>query len=144
MSSIETVSPALSIHPYQPSVSYPQRLAWGKLFQLELKFARFLDMLKRIYADTPFLEALKKAPSHIQYLRELLSKKGEPKGGSVIPIEEVCSSTLQSPSKLQDSGSFSIPCVVGDLQIKGALCDLGASVSIMPSSFYSMLQLQDL
>jgi len=105
-------------------------LAWAKLFQLEPKFARFLDVLKRIYADTPFLEVLKKAPANLQFLRELLSKKDMFEGGSVIRIGEVCSSVLQSPSKLQDPGSFSIPCAVEDLHIKGALCYLGASVSI--------------
>jgi len=105
-------------------------LAWAKLFQLEPKFARFLDVLKRIYADTPFLEVLKKAPANLQFLRELLSKKDMFEGGSVIPFGEVCSSVLQSPSKLQDPGSFSIPCAVEDLHIKGALCYLGASVSI--------------
>jgi len=114
-------------------------LAWAKLFQLEPKFARFLDLLKRIYAGTPFLEALKNAPAHIQFLRELLPKKGEPEGGSIIPIGEVCSSDLQSSSKLQELGSFYILCVVGYLQIKGALRDSGASVSIMPSFVYRKL-----
>jgi len=54
------------------------------------------------------------------------------------------SSVLQSSSKLQDPGSFSIRCVVGDLQFKDTLCDLGASVSIMSFSFYRELQLQEL
>ncbi|XP_074299342.1 uncharacterized protein LOC141630417 [Silene latifolia] len=35
------------------------------------------------------------------------------------------------PEKLQDPGSFSIPCTVGNMSIKRALCDLGASVSIL-------------
>jgi len=47
------------------------------LFQLEPKFARFLEALWRIYADTPLLKALKKAPAYLQFLRELLSKKGD-------------------------------------------------------------------
>jgi len=111
------------------------------LFHLEPKFIRFLHALKQIYADTPFSEALKNAPAYIQFLRELLSKKGEPEGGFVIPIGEVRSSALQSPSKLQDADSFSIPCAVGDLQIKVTLCDLRASVSIIPSSLYRKLQL---
>ena len=81
---------------------------------------------------------------YIQFLRELLSKKGDLKGGSVIPIREVCSLASQSPSKLQNSGSFSISCAVGDLHIKGTLYDLGASVGIMSSLFYRKFQLQDL
>ena len=90
-------------------------LAWAKLFHLEPKFARFLDVLKQLYADSPFLEALKNASAYLQFLGELISNKGEPKGKSIVPIRKVCSSILQSPSKLQDPGSFSIPCVVGVL-----------------------------
>ncbi|CAM8954167.1 unnamed protein product [Rhodiola kirilowii] len=48
------------------------------------------------------------------------------------------------PPKLKDSGSFSIPCDIGGLTIRRALCDLGASVSIMPYSLYSKLNLGDL
>jgi len=41
---------------------------------------RFLDILRRVYVNTPFLETLKATPAHLKFLRELLSKKGEPKG----------------------------------------------------------------
>jgi len=33
------------------------------------------------------------------------------------------------PPKLPDPGSFSIPCIVGKVEIERALCDLGASVT---------------
>ena len=97
---IEMESPEPSIHPYQPRVSYPQRLVWTNLLQLESKYARFLDVLKRIYADTPFLETLKKAPACLQFVRDFLSKKGESEGGPVMPIGRMCSSFLQSHVKL--------------------------------------------
>ena len=95
---MESLAPP--IHAYRPRVPYPQRLAWTKLLQLELKYARFLDVLRRAYADTPFLEALKKPPACLQFVRDLLSKKGEPERGSVMPIGLVCNSFLQSPVKL--------------------------------------------
>ena len=62
----------------------------------------------------------------------------------MLPIGRVCSSIMQSLVKLQDPGDFSIPCCIGDMQIEGALCDLGASVSLMPFSLYWRLQLVDL
>ena len=62
----------------------------------------------------------------------------------MMPIGRVCSSFLQSPVKLYDPGDFSIPCCIGDVQIQGALCDLGASVSLMLLSFYRKLKLLDL
>ena len=48
LSPIEMVNPAPLIPPYQPPVPYPQRLAWTKLLQLEPKYARFLDVMKRV------------------------------------------------------------------------------------------------
>jgi len=90
------------------------------------------------------LEALKKTPAYLQFLRDFLSKKGKPKGGSIMPIGQACSSFLQSPVKLQDPGDFSIPYRIGDVQIQGALCDLRASVSLMPLSLYRRLKLLDL
>jgi len=146
LSSTGMVSPAPPVPPYQPPVPYHQRIAWVKLFQLEPKFARFLNVLKRIYANTPFLEALLRAPFYIQFLRELLSRKGKHGGVSVVPIGEVCSSILQnqSPSTLQNPCSFFIPCAMGELHIEGALCDLGASMSLMPLSLYRRFRLQNL
>jgi len=88
------------IRPYQPRVPYPQRLAWTKLLQLEPKYAQFLERLRRIYADTPFLETLKKAPACLQFVRDFLFKKGEPEGGSVMPLGWACSSFIQSSTKL--------------------------------------------
>jgi len=86
LNSIRKTSHPLSARVYQPPVPYSQRVAWARLFQHEPKFARFLDALKQIYADTPFLEAIKEAPAHLKFLRELLSKKGDPERGPVAPI----------------------------------------------------------
>ncbi|MDP1051974.1 hypothetical protein, partial [Klebsiella quasipneumoniae] len=54
-----------------------------------------------------------------------------------------CSALLQnrSPPKLKDPGSFSIPCTVGTTLIDNALCDLGASVSVMPYSVCEKLNM---
>ena len=53
-------------------------------------------------------------------------------GGS--QFTENCSVLLQneSPPKLKDLGSFSIPCNIGNIFIYKDLCDLGARVSVIP------------
>ena len=142
----KSTSTAPVARSYQPPVSYPQRLACTKLSKLDPRFTRFLDILKRVYIDTPFLEALRAAPTSLKFLRELLSKKGEHKRPSVAPIGEVVSALLQrgSPEKLQDPDSFSIPCCIGKFQIKRALYDLGASMSIMHLSICKKFKLPDL
>ncbi|XP_074297983.1 uncharacterized protein LOC141628786 [Silene latifolia] len=48
------------------------------------------------------------------------------------------------PVKLQDPGCFSIPCTVGNVSIKRALCDLGASVSILPLPIVRKVGLHDM
>ncbi|CAN6684729.1 unnamed protein product [Malus baccata var. baccata] len=48
------------------------------------------------------------------------------------------------PPKLKDAGSFTIPCVIGGKEFGRALCDLGASINLMPYSVYESLNLGEL
>ena len=41
---------------------------------------QFLKVLRRIYVNALFLEALKEAPAHMKFLRKILSKKGKLEG----------------------------------------------------------------
>jgi len=43
------------------------------------------------------------------------------------------------PPKLGDLGSFSFPCVIGSETIDKAMCDLGASISLLPLSLFERL-----
>ena len=45
--------------------------------------------------------------------------------------------------KKEDLGSFTIPCTIGLLHFAKALCDLGASINLMPLSIYKKLGLGD-
>ena len=42
-------------------------------------------------------------------------------------------------AKLKEPSSFSIPCMIGNVSIDRALCDLGSSVSLMPYSIFKRL-----
>ncbi|XP_057999237.1 uncharacterized protein LOC131178306 [Hevea brasiliensis] len=63
-----------------------------------------------------------------------------------VALTEECSAILQNklPPKLKDPGSFSIPCHIGETSIERALCDLGASVSLVPLSICEKLKVGDL
>ncbi|XP_074288602.1 uncharacterized protein LOC141613759 [Silene latifolia] len=52
----------------------------------------------------------------------------------IVAMEESCSAHIRNKmsTKLGDPGSFSIPCIVGGVPILRGLCDLGASVSVIP------------
>src|SRR3954463_14828122 len=62
-----------------------------------------------------------------------------------VMLTEASSAILRKklPPKLKDPGSFSIPCMIGDTQFNNALCDLGASVNLMPFSLFEKLEVGD-
>ena len=62
-----------------------------------------------------------------------------------MPLGETCSSIISRkiPTKLKDPGSFTIPCVVGMNEFPHCLCDLGASINLMPLSIFRKLGLGD-
>jgi len=58
------------VEPYQPPVPFPQRLAKAKL---EAKIRKFLEILKKLQINIPFLDATSKMPSYAKFLKEILS-----------------------------------------------------------------------
>ncbi|XP_050894510.1 uncharacterized protein LOC127101202 [Lathyrus oleraceus] len=75
-----------------------------------------------------------------------LANKSKLNVDSTVKLTEECSVIIQNkmPPKLKDPGSFSIPCVIGKFVIDKALCDLGASVSLMPLQISEILDLGNL
>ena len=76
-------------------------------------------------------------------MKDILTRKRAFNEVENVAFAEECSALLQkkSPPKLKDPGSFSIPCHIGNLMIDNSLCDLGASVSVMPLSVCSKLNM---
>ena len=58
-------------------------------------------------------------------------------------LTKECSAILQRKlsQKLKDPGSFTIPCTIGNAIFERALCDLGASINLMPLSIFKRLGL---
>ncbi|MCH95291.1 hypothetical protein A2U01_0016266, partial [Trifolium medium] len=58
-----------------------------------------------------------------------------------IVLTAECSAIFQKtlPRKCKDPGRFTIPCTIGEVEIRRALCDLGASVNLMPLSIMKKL-----
>jgi hypothetical protein len=59
----------------------------------------------------------------------------------VIKVTEECSAAILNklPEKNKDPGCPTIDCTIGDQYFNNALCDLGASVSVMPAAVYHRL-----
>ncbi|XP_021771500.1 uncharacterized protein LOC110735621 [Chenopodium quinoa] len=135
--------PPKPLSPYVPKIPFSQRLAQAKL---EKKFSKFLDILKKLHINIPFLDAISEMPSYAKILKDMLSNKRKLEENTTVALNAECSAILQNtlPKKLGDPGSYSIPVKLGDIEINRALCDLGASVSLMPPSICKKLQMGEL
>ncbi|XP_021751641.1 uncharacterized protein LOC110717297 [Chenopodium quinoa] len=77
---------------------------------------------------------------------EILSGKRERNEVESVKVGECCSALIHNdlPKKIKDPGNFSIPCNINGKVFQNALCDLGASVIIMPYSVFKKLKLSEL
>ncbi|KAI4315914.1 hypothetical protein L6164_023943 [Bauhinia variegata] len=126
--------------PYVPKVPFPQRLMMKKKKE-EGEFLRFLEIFKKLQINIPFLEVITKMPTYVTFIKELLSKKRKLEGDENISLNEECSATFQKklPIKMKNLGKFSVPYSIGNMDVGRALCDLGASVNLMPLSMFKKL-----
>ncbi|XP_021771496.1 uncharacterized protein LOC110735617 [Chenopodium quinoa] len=114
--------------------------------KLDKPFGKFLEVVKNLQVTVPFTELITQVPAYAKFMKDILTRKRAFNEVETLAFTEECSSLLQnkSPPKLKDPGSFSIPCHIGNVFIDKALCDLGASVSVMPSSICAKLNMGDL
>ncbi|XP_062080961.1 uncharacterized protein LOC133785761 [Humulus lupulus] len=117
---------------------FPQRFQKKKL---DSQFKNFLDMLKQLHINIPLVEALEQTPNYVKFMKDVLTRKRRLGEFEIVALTKECSSFMQDklPSKLKDPGSFTIPCTIGDTYCRMALCDLGASINLMPMSIFKQL-----
>jgi len=82
-------------------------------------------------------------PLYSKFLKDILSRKRKIDEHERVALGEECSAVVlnQLLAKLKDPGSFSITCMIGNVSIDRALCDLGSNVSLMPYSIFKRLGL---
>ncbi|XP_050919459.1 uncharacterized protein LOC127137002 [Lathyrus oleraceus] len=117
--------------PYKLLIPYPQRLVKSKN---EGQFKKFVELLKQLNITISFTKAITQMPSYAKFLKDILSNKKKLEDDETVMLTAECSTIIQNnmPHKLKDPSSFSIPCVIGKFIIDKTLCDLGASVSLIP------------
>ncbi|KAL5565416.1 hypothetical protein UlMin_028580 [Ulmus minor] len=122
------------------AVPFPQRL---RKQNLDKQFSKFIDIFKSLHINLPFVDMLEQMPKYAKFLKEVLSNKRRLEANEKVMLTEECSAILQRklPPKLKDPGSFTIPCTIGDFEFDKVLCDLGASINLMPLSIFKKLGL---
>lgn len=109
------------------------------------QFSKFVEVIRKLYVNIPLLDAMQ-VPTYAKYLKDILTNKKPLPSTEVIKLTEECSAAILNspPEKRKDPGHPTIPCTIGTLHFQSALCDLGASVSVMPKVIFDKLKFNTL
>ncbi|GKF93376.1 hypothetical protein Tco_0280095 [Tanacetum coccineum] len=99
LTSKPVVHPANDVN--QPIVPFPKRLRKEKD---EAQQKKFLENLKQLHINLPFIEALAQTPKYAKFLKGLLTNKSKLEEACKIIMNERCSAVLLNklPSKEKD------------------------------------------
>ncbi|XP_010481026.1 PREDICTED: uncharacterized protein LOC104759844 [Camelina sativa] len=125
--------------PYAPRLPFPTR---RKSKIQEREYEKLKSVVGELQVRLPFIEAVRMVPALKKYMKEILTDKLSLEKG-VMYLTQECSSMLQNrmPENCGDTRPFTLPCTIGDLKFSKCLCDMGASVSLMPLSVATRLGL---
>ncbi|XP_073273304.1 uncharacterized protein [Primulina huaijiensis] len=114
-----------------------------KKAKLDAQFGKFLEVFKNLHINILFANTLMQMPSYAKFFKDILANMRKLEDHMTVNLTENCSALVQNkiPPKLKDPGSFSIPCMIGDVVFHKALCDLCASINLMPLSVFRKLGL---
>ncbi|XP_012440188.1 uncharacterized protein LOC105765555 [Gossypium raimondii] len=102
---------------------------------------KILETFRNVEINILLLDAIKKISRYAKFLKEICTNKRKLIGNERVNVSENVSVVLQRkmPTKYKDRGMFVISYKIGHLGIKKAMCDLGASINVMPYSIYESL-----
>jgi hypothetical protein len=106
--------------------------------KLDNHFAKFVEVVRRLSINMPLLDALQ-VPTYSRYFKNILANKYElaTLGVDHVKMSKECSAAIANGlEKQKDPRCPTIPCSVGSFNFEKALCDLGASVSVMPRDVF--------
>jgi hypothetical protein len=106
---------------------------------MDEQFAQFMDVIQNIHINIPLKDAMR-VPTYARYLKDILNNKRSLPTTEMIKLTEECSNAIphRLPEK-KDPGCPTISCSIRTQHFDQALCDLGASVSIMPKDIFDRL-----
>ncbi|XP_016477783.1 uncharacterized protein LOC107799210 [Nicotiana tabacum] len=94
--------------------------------------------------NLPLVDVLREIPKYAKYIKDIMANKRRLTEFETVALIEECSSRVQSilPPKLKDPGCFTIPLAIRKHEVGRALCDLGASINLVPLSVFKKLNLR--
>ncbi|XP_019248687.1 PREDICTED: uncharacterized protein LOC109227953 [Nicotiana attenuata] len=87
------------------------------------------------------MDALREMPGYAKIMKDMMSQKFDFQDLFTVTLTQTCSAVVARPmsQKMFDPGSFTIPCTIGSYAFAKALCDLRASINLMPLAIYTKL-----
>ncbi|GKA95109.1 reverse transcriptase domain-containing protein [Tanacetum coccineum] len=131
----------------KPNIPYPSRLNQEKSRdKASNQKEKIFQMFQDLRFDISFADALLLMPRFAPTIKSLLMNKEKLLELAKIPLNENCSAMLlkKLPKKLRDPVKFLILCNFPGMDVCHVLADLGASINLMPLSFWKKLSLPDL
>ncbi|XP_070046579.1 uncharacterized protein [Nicotiana tomentosiformis] len=99
--------------------------------------------VKPVQINIPLVGILQEVPKYAKYIKDIVANKKRLTEFETVALTEEYSSRIQSklPQKLKDPGSFTIQISIGRHAVGRSLCDLGASINLIPLSAFRQLGL---
>ncbi|XP_060216742.1 uncharacterized protein LOC132644182 [Lycium barbarum] len=123
-------------HVLKPSPPFLQRLAKKAD---DGKFIKFIEKLKQLSINIPLLEALEKMSGYAKFIKDLVTKRRQTNARCYHHCSSIVTKALVQKKK--DPRAFTISCTIGAYKFSKALCDLGASINLMPLAIFNKLGL---
>ncbi|XP_070026067.1 uncharacterized protein [Nicotiana sylvestris] len=102
----------------------------------ENQFKKFTEMMKSLSINVPLVEALEQMPGYAKLMKDLVTKKRSMDCETIKMTHQVSAIVHLMAPKLEVPGAYTIPCTIGSADFAKALCDLGASINLMPYSVF--------
>ncbi|XP_070045094.1 uncharacterized protein [Nicotiana tomentosiformis] len=115
---------------------YPQRIDKKNG---ENQFKKFIHMMKSLSINVPLVEDLEQMPDYENFMKDLVTKKRSMNFETIKVTHQVSAIVHSMAPKLEDPGAFTIPCTIRNVEFPKSLCDLGASINLMPYSVFKTL-----
>ncbi|GKA05625.1 reverse transcriptase domain-containing protein, partial [Tanacetum coccineum] len=131
----------------KPHIPYPSRLNQEKSRdKASNQIEKIFQMFQDLRFDISFADPLLLMPRFAPTIKSLLTNKEKLLELAKIPLNENCLAMLlkKLPKKLGDPDKFLIPCNFPGIDVRHALADLGASITLMPLSIWKKLSLPEL
>lgn len=137
---VEKATGAEKEMPEPQKPPFPHRLAKKKKGDDEKEI---WETFKKVEINIPLLTAIRQVPRYAKFLKELCVNRNKLQGNERVNMGENVSAIIQKklPQKCKDPGMFAISCKIGNVGMEKAMCDLGASINVMPLSIYNSLNI---